>query len=122
MIYLIAAIGRSGQLGLGGTLPWHDSEDLKWFKEQTMGKVVVVGYNTALSLPPLPGRTLHVMQRHETPESVIQCYQGCDIWVIGGAKTYEQWMPFVDRCLISLIDYDGQADTWFPSILTGDQQ
>lgn len=38
-----------------------------------------------------------------------------------GAKTYQQWMPHVDRCLISLIDYDGPADAWFPSIIPGMQ-
>lgn len=122
MIYLIAAVGRQGQIGLNGRLPWRHPEDLQWFKEQTMGKVVVCGFNTAEHLPPLPGRRLHVMQRGETPESVIQCYShNQDLWVIGGAKTYQQWMPYVDRCLISLIDYDGPADAWFPSIIPGMQ-
>lgn len=122
MIYLIAAVGRQGQIGLNGRLPWRHPEDLQWFKEQTMGKVVVCGANTAEHLPLLPGRHLHVMQRGETPESVIQCYShNQDLWVIGGAKTYQQWMPHVDRCLISLIDYDGPADAWFPSIIPGMQ-
>ncbi len=47
MIYLIAAVGRQGQIGLNGRLPWRHPEDLQWFKEQTMGKVVVCGANTA---------------------------------------------------------------------------
>jgi dihydrofolate reductase len=121
VIYLIAAVGRQGQIGLNGRLPWRDSEDLKWFKDQTMRKVVVCGFNTAQHLPPLPGRTLHVLQRGETPEHVIKRYAGVDIWVIGGAKTYQQWIPYVDRCLVSLIDYDGPADAWFPPIIPGVQ-
>ena len=56
MIYLIAAVGRQGQIGLNGRLPWRHPEDLQWFKEQTMGKVVVCGFNTAEHLPPSPAR------------------------------------------------------------------
>lgn len=116
MIHLIAAVGRSGQLGLDNKLPWHCPEDLKWFKEMTMGQVVVVGHNTAQTLPPLPGRWIHVMGRDQTCQEVIEAFPDLDIWIIGGAKTYAKWLPYVDRFHINVIDYDGPADTWMPAL------
>ena len=45
-LFAIAAIGVRGQLGLNGSLPWHDKTDLAWFREMTYGHAVVVGHNT----------------------------------------------------------------------------
>lgn len=115
-VNLIAAVGRRGQLGLAGKLPWHAPEDLAWFRQMTMDKTVICGGRTAQSLPPLPGRHLYVMERGQTPENVIKMFAGSDIWVIGGAETYKQWLPFVDRVYLSRIDYDGEADTWMPAL------
>lgn len=119
MIHLIAAVGRSGQIGLDGKLPWHHPEDLKWFKALTMGQTLIVGHNTAQTLPPLPGREILVMKRGDTPEPylVLAKVKNKDLWVIGGARTYQQWAPFVDRFHISRIDYDGPADTYLPDLI-----
>ena len=114
MINLIAAVGEHGQIGLNGNLPWRDSEDLAWFKKLTMGGIVLVGYNTHKTLPPLKGRTV-VCSSGMTPEQVIEIY-GSDLWVAGGAKTYAEWMPYIERFYISRIKYDGLADTWFPKM------
>ncbi|MCV5856813.1 dihydrofolate reductase, partial [Escherichia coli] len=57
-VRLIAAVGRSGQLGLDGKLPWHNPVDLAWFKDQTMGGIVLAGHKTWCGLPDLPGRKL----------------------------------------------------------------
>lgn len=116
MIHLISAVGRSGQLGLDNKLPWHCPEDLKWFKEMTMGQVVVVGHNTAETLPPLPGRKVYCMARGESPKDVIEAFDGMDLWVIGGAKTYAKWLPYVDRFHINVIDYAGPADAYMPPL------
>lgn len=119
MIHLIAAVGRSGQLGLNNKLPWHDPEDLRWFKKMTMGQVLVVGHNTAQTLPPLPGRRVYVAKRGEDPRDTIEFMadQGvADLWIAGGAKTYQQWLPFIDRFHINRVDYDGLADTWMPML------
>ena len=115
MVNLIAAVGKQGQLGLEGSLPWGlHTEDLRWFKKLTMGHVLVVGYNTYRNLPPLPGRTVHCMRRGEKPEEVIEKYKDSEIWVAGGAKTYKQWMPYIERFYISVITYNGPADVFFP--------
>lgn len=110
MIEAIIAIGDNGEVGCLGQLPWpHNSEDLKWFKEMTMGKVCIVGKNTADTLPNLPGRTLIVPDRDETPQDLIALYP--NLIVIGGPKTYKQWEPYIDRYYIARIRGDFTADT-----------
>lgn len=118
-VTLIAAVGVGGQLGLNGKLPWHDSDDLAFFKRTTMGSVVVVGYNTAKTLPKLPGRKIHVMQREQSPHFVKSLYKDeAEIFIAGGARTYAMWMGtgLVERSIISHIPYAGEADTFMPSL------
>ena len=120
MISLIAAVGIRGQLGLNGKLPWHNSEDLKWFKRLTLGGIVVVGYNTYQTLPTLLGRSVVNMGR-KTPQDILDEFDitattGADLWIAGGAKTYEQWFSYIDRYYISRIQYDGEADVWMPTL------
>jgi dihydrofolate reductase len=115
-IDLIAAVGKRGQLGLGGRMPWHSLEDLRWFKQMTMGGVVVVGHNTALGLPPLPGRRVLIDYPALTPENLELFADGAPIWIAGGAKTYARWLPHIRHAIITMIDYDGPADVWMPHL------
>jgi dihydromethanopterin reductase len=135
-VVLIAAVGRRGQLGLGGALPWTDKEDLAWFKAQTLGHVVVVGANTWEKLPPLPGRdvvvmaapdrqicgeekSLHLVDPVYIAESVgevLSRYRSRRIFVAGGARTYAAWMHLVRRTLLTHVAYDGPADAWMPPL------
>ena len=118
MITAVVAIGRSGQLGLNGELPWHDKEDLKWFREYTAVKVVIVGSATAKKLPELPGRTVVVWHRDVRQSDLVKQYPGAVI--IGGSTTYKAFSPYIERWHISMVDYDGPADSWFNvSALTG---
>lgn len=121
---LIAAIGRHGELGFSGRLPWHDAEDLRWFAETTAGGVLIMGWRTAYSLPAsfnAKGRTLHIWAGSKSTKAPVDflsdvraASNGRPIWLCGGAKTYRDFAPFVDRMFISRIDYDGEADTYFP--------
>lgn len=113
-VNLIAAIGNNGQIGLDGKLPWQDSDDLKRFKELTMGGVLIVGSTTAEQLPPLHGRIVHVFNRTQNPLTVVNSYPAHTIWIAGGAKVYEIFGPYVRNHYITKIDYDGPADTFFP--------
>ncbi len=120
-IRLLAAVGRSGQIGLDNGLPWHNKSDLKWFKELTMGHVLVAGYNTYQSLPNLPGRVVLLDDKDKSPIDFLDLYYKWGdlsnvVWVIGGAKTYARWLPFVSKAYIGLIDYEGPADTFMPSL------
>ena len=114
-INLIAAVGKSGQIGLNGELPWRDPRDFAWFRCVTMNSIVVVGWRTAQKLPPLPGRELIVFQRGGMSADDIIRYANAankDIFVCGGAATYNAWIEKIDRFYISRIDYDGPADTF----------
>ena len=66
MSTIIACIGENNELGKGGSLIWHIKEDLKFFKDTTMGHAVLMGYNTWASLPKqLSGRDCYVLM-HRT--------------------------------------------------------
>lgn len=120
-VNLIAAVGNQGQIGLDGKLPWHDREDLKWFRELTTGGVLVVGMNTIIGLPYLPEREIRpYIREYATPLEFLartaDKYPGRTIWIAGGAKTYATFLPFINRFYISRINYDGPADTFMPSL------
>lgn len=117
-VHLIAAVGRRGQLGLGGKIPWHDPGDFSWFKAATMGNIVIVGWKTANMMPDLPGRYVVIDNAEMTPEAVIDLADWKDktIFIAGGEKTYRRYMHLVRRAYITRIDYDGPADTWMPPL------
>ena len=98
-ISLIAALDENFAIGRNGQLPWHLPDDLRWFKQLTVGKHVLMGYNTAVSIGrALPDRTNLVLSRkHEAPfpgqttvrsveESQALCRTG--LMVIGGGQVF----------------------------------
>jgi dihydrofolate reductase len=127
-INLIAAIGKQGQIGQDGDLPWADAPDLAFFREMTMGGIVVFGQRTfdalAESQPNkgkviLPGRIVKNYGRHNNPANYLAMtslmHPGWPIWIAGGAATYRAFAPYINGLkLISVIDYAGPADTFFP--------
>ena len=129
-VHLIAAVGLSGQIGLRGQVPWHGrpefaehtSRDLAEFARLTAGGVLLMGSITARSLPAsFNPRDRHIViwRRRYDRADVLQHYQkqGRDIWICGGQKVYELFIPYVDWHHISVIPYDGPADRFMPSIL-----
>lgn len=129
-VRLIAAVGRQGQLGLNGQMPWQGFEgapfrdDLRRFREQTTGGLVLVGHNTAQTVRHLQdthGRRFLLDEPARTVPSLLSqlghIYPGRTLWVAGGAKTYARWMPFVTAFDVTVLPYDGPADTFMPPIL-----
>lgn len=127
MITLIAAIGRNNEIGYNGKMPWNIPEDMRHFKSYTMGKIIIMGRKTFISLgKPLSGRrnvvvssgnlgTLGVCAHSiESALSIEHCYS--ELVVIGGASLYEQTINRADKLVITHIDAEFQADTFFPSI------
>lgn len=126
----IVAVDRNGAIGRGGTIPWHYSADLKFFKRQTTGNVCVMGRRTWLSLKrPLPGRLNVVMTRHaeiEPQEAVVvlrdklsvlslKPYLACDLYVIGGQQVYTTFLAEIDRWVVTEIPLAVEdADTFMP--------
>jgi len=128
MITLIAAIGKNGEIGFRNQLLWKIPEDMKHFKQYTTGKVVVMGSNTFASMEhkPLPGRKCIVISHAglaglavrassvEAALSVEHCYP--ELVIIGGAQIYAQTIDLADKLVITHVDAEFEADTFFPKI------
>lgn len=129
MITLIAAIGRNREIGYNNKLLWNIPEDMNHFKSYTMGKVIIMGKNTFSSLGnrPLPGRRNIVVSHsgHTTPDaiyarsidealSIEHCYN--ELVIIGGSSIYQQTIDRADKLVITHINAEFTADTFFPEI------
>ena len=134
-IVLLAAVADNGVIGRDNALPFRQSSDLKRFKSITMGKPVVMGRKTYLSIgKPLSGRTNIVVSRDPNfaPEGVVVARsidaalnaaradaqkRGADeIVVIGGTDIFVQTMPLADRMEITHVHATPEGDTYFPPI------
>jgi len=126
----IVAVDQNGAIGKGGSIPWHYSADLKFFKQQTVGNACVMGHRTWLSLKkPLPDRLNIVMSRSqeiEAQESVIvlrdrlsvlslRPYLACDLFIIGGEQVYQTFLDVIDKWIVTEIPLKVEdADTFMP--------
>jgi dihydrofolate reductase len=128
MIRLFAALDRNRAIGRAGAMPWHLPDDLKRFKQLTLGKPVLMGRKTALAIGrALPGRRNLVLTRGATApfaqqEAVPSLQQAIDVagaqelCVIGGGEVYALALPFATRLHLTWIDTAAEnADTFFPS-------
>lgn len=126
-IFLVAALARNGVIGAGGKMPWHLPEDLKYFKQLTLGHPVIMGRRTWESLgKPLPGRDNIVISRRpgfEAPGATVaasleaaiaRCAGEPVAFVIGGAEIYAAALPLADGLALTEIDRDYEGDTRFP--------
>ncbi|MCL2376407.1 MAG: dihydrofolate reductase [Defluviitaleaceae bacterium] len=130
---LIVAVCEGWGIGKDGTQPFFIPEDLKYFKDKTLGKVVVVGRVTFLALPgaaPLKGRTNIVLTRNKSfdaggaaictsSEELLQHlsnYSSDDIFVIGGRQIYDLLLPYCDTAYVTKIFAKAETDCFFPNI------
>ncbi len=130
---LIVAIDEKNGIGLKGNLLYKLPDDLKYFKQMTLGKVVIMGHSTLKALPgakPLPGRTNIVLTRNQDidAEGVIVChtlaalfqtiapYSSDDVFVIGGAAVYAQLLEYCHKAYITKVQCAVPADKFFPDI------
>ena len=129
LIALVAALDRKLAIGRDGAMPWHLPDDLKRFKQLTLGKPVLMGRKTALSIGrALPGRDNLVMSRNgaapfagqvavRSLDLAIERAGGNDLMVIGGGEIYALAMDRAERMHLTWVDTDADsADTYFPSI------
>lgn len=125
-LILIAAHDPNLIIGANGSLPWHYSEDLKFFKKQTMGHPIVMGRVVfeELNEKPLPGRENIVLSRSRTYDhvktfsdigSALDYLSNQEsVFIIGGGEIYRQTLPKADRLIITLIKSEHEGDTIFP--------
>ena len=127
-ITMIAAIGKNLELGKNNDLIWHLKEDLKFFRDQTMGKPIVMGMNTLNSLPKLlPGRKHIVLTRknpdldpqilvvHSIDELLEKVRDYEEVMIIGGASIYKQLLDYSDKLILTEIDAEAPCDVYFPT-------
>jgi dihydrofolate reductase len=139
-ISLIAAIASNGVIGRGGKLPWRLTDDMARFKALTLGHTVIMGRSTFESLArPLAGRCNIVMSRdrgrkiegcivagslEEARRAAAEPGPGMEgegartgeVFVIGGAAVYEQFLPEARRMYLTWIDSDVDGDATFPAV------
>lgn len=130
---LIAAVDSNWAIGNRGQQLVNIPQDQKMFRDMTLGKVIIMGRKTLESLPggqPLYGRTNIVLTKdlqyrvkgaklcHSVEEvmELLSGYPQDDIYVIGGQRVYEQFLPYCDEALVTWIDYEYAADTYFPNL------
>lgn len=126
---MIVAVDESRAIGKDNRLLWHIPEDLKHFKELTAGHTIIMGENTYHSIGrPLPNRTNIVVTLnqalaldgawvvHSLDEAleVARQKESVEIFVIGGASIYKQFLPRIDRLYLTLVSGTHEADTFFP--------
>lgn len=129
----IAAMARNRVIGVRGQLPWHLPEDLKYFKETTRKKTVIMGRKTFESIGrPLPDRQNIVLTRQQgwQAEGVLvfstldqalnflhqESAKDQEIFIIGGGEIYAQALPKIQRLYLTIIDEDFEGDAYFPDV------
>ena len=126
---MIAAIGKNNELGKDNQLLWHLPQDMKFFREQTKGHTIVMGRKTFESLPGLLPHRHHIVisrshpdlpkevEIFDSPDAFVEAYQDTEeeIFVIGGAMIYREFLPCAYRLLLTEIDQVYDADAFFPS-------
>ncbi len=129
-VTIIAAIGKNRELGKNNDLIWHLKEDLKFFKENTLGKPIVMGLNTLKSLSKklkdrkyivLSNEDLTLDQDIVVVKSIDELLTyitelGSEVMIIGGASIYKQMINYADKMLLTEIDAEcSDADVYFPN-------
>jgi dihydrofolate reductase len=128
MISFIWAQDENGLIGKDNSLPWHLPEDLKFFKNTTLGHPIVMGRKTYESIGrPLPGRENIILTGDisfeaagctvvSSVDDVLDKSKVEEVFVTGGAAVFKSFMPYVDRLYVTRIHHVFNGDTYFTAI------
>ncbi len=135
LVSIVVAVSANNVIGVDGDLPWHLSEDLKRFKQITMGKPMIMGRLTYESIGrALPGRRSIILTRQEDffaegceiaaslRQAIELAGDADDVMVIGGGKVYAQMLPMTNRIYLTRVHADIEGDTFFPQLDNSDWQ
>ena len=131
---MIAAIGKNRELGKNNSLIWSIPEDLKFFRDNTIGKTIVMGLNTLKSLPKMLPNRKHVVLAPEGTklDDEIVLFHNLDelikyitslneeVMIIGGAMVYSQMIKYADKMILTEINCESEADVYFPEFSLND--
>ena len=128
-VSVIVAASANNVIGVAGGLPWRLPEDLRRFKELTMGKPMLMGRLTYESIgKALPGRRSIILTRQvdfqatdceivATADAAIAAVGDVEeLMIIGGGNVYEQLLPMTDRIYLTRVHTHIDGDTYFPEI------
>ena len=123
----IAAMSLNRVIGSGNSIPWHLPEDFAWFKQTTMGHVLVMGRRTFESIGrPLPGRETIVLTRHAVSIPGVRTIGSLDglgqaddlgdrtIFICGGAQVYSQALGQCSDLFLTVVKREVEGDAFFP--------
>jgi dihydrofolate reductase len=128
-ISLIAAMAEDRVIGIQNRLPWRLPSDMKWFRQHTLGKPIVMGRKTFESFggKPLPDRLNIVITRdpdyqakgavvvHTIEEAITAAGAVEEVMIIGGASFYKQMLPRAQRLYLTFVHTRVDGDAWFPA-------
>ncbi|RPH29378.1 MAG: dihydrofolate reductase [Bacteroidales bacterium] len=128
-ISIIVAVAENNAIGYDNHLLWHISEDLKRFKNLTIGHHIIMGRKTYESVgKPLPGRINIVISRQESysveggliakslEEALELAKQDSEVFIIGGAEIYKQALPITDKIYLTRVHAGLVGDAFFPEL------
>jgi len=130
---MIVAASANNVIGAGGELPWRLSEDLRRFRQITMGKPMIMGRLTFESIGrALPGRRSIVVTRRpgylaegceiaDTPEAALELAATADeVMIVGGGKIYAHLLPLTERIYLTRVHAEFDGDAFFPELDSDD--
>ncbi len=127
---LIVATDRNYGIGKNNQLLAHIPADMKYFREKTTGKTIVMGSNTYMSFPkrPLPDRENIVLTSKPRNYPEVKCFESIgeffeyvndrdeEVFVCGGSTVYLQLLPYCNKAYVTHIDEEFDADVFFPNL------
>ncbi|MFH1968411.1 MAG: dihydrofolate reductase [bacterium] len=131
ILSIIAAVAENRVIGNKNALPWHLPADFKYFKEATLGKTIIMGLNTFVSIgnKPLPGRKHIILNNdlnyippegclvaHSIDEVLEMIKSEPEVFVCGGASVYKQFLPLSQRLYLTYVHANPEGDTYFPEV------
>ena len=133
-ISMIAAMTEDRVIGIKNTLPWKLPNDMKWFRQNTIGKPIIMGRKTfeSFGAKALPERTNIIITRDESYQasdsivvhSIEEALEAAgdvdEVMIIGGASFYEQMLPKADRLYLTFVHAELDGDAWFREINNSD--
>jgi len=121
----IAAMSENRVIGRGSKIPWHLPEDFQWFKQLTMGHILVMGRKTYQSIGrPLPGRETIVLSRSHFSDPRVRTIsdlgqidlssESREVFICGGAEIYALALPHCSELYLTLVKHEVEGDVFFP--------
>jgi len=128
IISLIWAMDENRVIGINNSLPWKLPADMQWFRQNTLGKPIVMGRKTFESFGArvLPGRTNIIITHdksysaegavivHSIDDALAAAGDVEEVMIIGGASFYQQLLPQADRLYLTIVQASFEGDAWFP--------